>query len=399
MLTGTQVRVKIVRQRVVPQYLDSADPHWQQVAGQLVDLVRESVGRTRGELAADLENITAAGPEALVWAGLAKLLDDRCDDDVPDDPPPEELRERAFALAAEARKSPAGFDRIPILQTIAAERSLTPEQIDEGLFADLRDERRIRKFDPCTPEYLLKRYNVALAQAMLVRSVGMEVTVWGETVPRYRQLFRAAKFHKLIGQIKPHPQHADAYQMTFDGPLSLFSATQKYGLQLALFLPTLMHGTNYEVKATIRWGAERKEKQFTLSSAEGLPSHTPDFGQYRPAELDAFAKSFRAKAKEWDLDAEPAPFAVGDEIWVPDFRATNRLTGKSVDLEVIGYWRKPAVDKQLERLRTHRPGQYLLLIGEQYRADDSTAVPTGPDVISYKRTPSAADVLTALDTR
>jgi hypothetical protein len=397
MLTGTQVRVKVVRQKIVPQYLDPAEPHWQQAAGQLVELFRESVGRTRGELAGDLENLTAAGPESLVWAGLAKLLDDRCDDDVPDDPPPEELRSRAFALAAEARKTPAGYDRDAILRTIAAERTITVEQVALGLFADLRDERRIRSFDACTPDYLLMRYNVALAQAMLVRSVGMEVTVWGETIPRYRQLFRAAKFHKLIGRIAPGPD--DSYRMTFDGPLSLFAATQKYGLQLAMFLPTLMHCANYEVKATVRWGAERKEKFFALSSAEGIRSHTPDFGQYRPVELEAFAKSFRAKTTEWDLDAEPNPIPVGDEIWVPDFRATSRLTGRTVDLEVIGYWRKPSVERQLERLRSHRPGQYLLLVGEQYRADDSTAVPAGPDVVPYKRTPSAAEVLAALDTR
>ena len=28
--------------------------------------------------------------------------------------------------------------------------------------------------------------------------------------------------------------------LNLDGPMSLFSATQKYGLQLALFLPTLL---------------------------------------------------------------------------------------------------------------------------------------------------------------
>ena len=33
---------------------------------------------------------------------------------------------------------------------------------------------------------------------------------------------------------------ADGYTLQIDGPLSLFSATNKYGLQMALFLPSLL---------------------------------------------------------------------------------------------------------------------------------------------------------------
>ena len=72
---------------------------------------------------------------------------------------------------------------------------------------------------------------MALAQAILLRSTGVTVHVYGETPARYRQLFRAIKFHRLICDIQP--SGPDAYTLHLDGPLSLFSATQKYGLQLA----------------------------------------------------------------------------------------------------------------------------------------------------------------------
>ena len=87
--------------------------------------------------------------------------------------------------------------------------------------------------------------------------------MWGETPARFRQLFRAVKFHRLICTI--HETPGNRYTLTLDGPLSLFSSTQKYGLQLALFLPALLHCKAFDLRANVRWGAERKEKQFALS--------------------------------------------------------------------------------------------------------------------------------------
>ena len=89
-------------------------------------------------------------------------------------------------------------------------------------------------------------------------STAMEVRIWGETPARFRQLFRAVKFHRLICTI--HESAGQSYTLRLDGPLSLFSSTQKYGLQLALFLPALLHCKAFDLKASVRWGTERKEK-------------------------------------------------------------------------------------------------------------------------------------------
>ena len=188
-------------------------------------------------------------------------------------------------------KTGVAFDRNVIIKDVAEELKLTQDQVDVGLFADLKAEQRVITFDSCSADYLVKRYNVALAQAVLLRSTGMEVKVRDESPQRFRALFRAAKFHKLICTIKPGPN--DSFGLQLDGPLSLFSSTQKYGLQLAMWLPTLMHCSNYELTANVRWGAQRKERLFALSSKDGIPSHTPDFGQFRPKELDVFAQNFQ----------------------------------------------------------------------------------------------------------
>lgn len=394
MLTGKQVRVRHARNKLIPQYVDPANEGWLAVAGQLLCAYRSAPGRTRGEIEEELAAVVGEGPQALLHQGLAKLLEDRCEFEVASDHPPDELRQAVFRAAAEHRAETAitrrPFDRAAVLANVAAELNLAPEQLEQGLFADLKDEQRVLKFADCTPEFLLHRYNVALAQAVLLRCTEMEVRIWGETPARFRQLFRAVKFHRLICTI--HETAGQSYTLKLDGPLSLFSSTQKYGLQLALFLPTLLHCKAFDLRANVRWGAERKEKQFTLSATDGLRSHTPDFGVYTPPELEQFAENFAAKVKGWVIAADPHPVTLDDGVWVPDFRLTHPATGKDVFVEIFGFWRKGDVERVVRRLQRHFPGKFVLCVSEQYRADEPEDVSFGKGVYRYKRTPLPDEV-------
>ncbi|QDU19930.1 DUF790 family protein [Urbifossiella limnaea] len=391
MLTGKLVRVRHARSKLIPQYLDPADRGWLGVAEQLLFAYRDSPGRTRGEIAAELEDVVGQGPRSLVHQGLAELLEDRCEFEVTADHPPEELRDAAFrAAVAHRQKVGAAFDRAAVLAEVAGPLSLTPEQIEQSLFADLKDERRVLSFDDCTPEFLLNRYNVALAQAVLVRSTAMECRVWGETPARFRQLFRAVKFHRLICTIRE--SSGNSYTLTLDGPLSLFSATNKYGSQLAQFLPTLLHCKAYDLRAEVRWGTDRKEKQFALSSTDGLRSHVADFGTYTPPEVRMFADSFGAKDRGWVLHEEPHPVVLPDGVWVPDFRLVHTASGKEVYVELYGYWRRGDVETLHKRLAKHLPGKFVLCVGEQMRTDEADTAAFGAGVYRYKRTPLPDEV-------
>ena len=394
MLTGKLVRVRHARNRLVPMYLPPHSSDWLGVADQLLYVYRDAAGRTRGEVEQDVAELVGDGPTQLVHQGLAKLLEDRCEFEVAAEVPPDAVREAVFRTAAEhhaaAAKGGRPFDREGVLTAVGQELSATAEQIDLALFADLKDEQRILKFQDITPEQLLHRYNVALAQAILSRSTGMEVRVWGETPPRYRQLFRAVKFHQLICDIRP--ADGNSYRLKLDGPLSLFSATQKYGKQLALFLPALLHCKAFELKADVRWGADKKEKSFTLSATDGLRSHTPDWGMYVPRELEAFAANFRETVDGWTISGDPHPIPVEGATWVPDATLTHLKSGKEVFVEVLGFWRKLDVESHYKRLRRALPGRFVLVVSEQYRADEGGEFAAGPEVYRFKRIPVAADV-------
>ena len=85
----------------------------------------------------------------------------------------------------------------------------------------------------------------------------------------------------------------EGYLIHLDGPLSLFSATTKYGMQMANFLPAILLCQDYRLNAEILWGPKREIRTFHLDQNDGLVSHYHDTGTYIPAEVTAFAERFR----------------------------------------------------------------------------------------------------------
>jgi len=391
MLTGKLVRVRYSRNRLIPTYLDVTDRAWREVGQLLVEVFRDMKGKSRGEMEEEIRETIGDNPTQLVHQGLAKLLEDRCEFEVDSDLAPDELRERVFLAAAEGRRGGRPFDRAGVLERVAADAGVAPEVVDRGLFADLKSEQRCVRFDDCTIDQLLNRYNVALAQAILLRSTGVTVQVYGQTPARYRQLFRAIKFHRLICDIQP--SGPEAYTLLLDGPLSLFSATQKYGLQLALFLPALLQCKRFELTATVRWGAQRKEKVFTLNDGDHLRSHTVDYGDYTPRDLQLFAESFQKSATGWELLADAEVVTLPSGHWTPDYQLVHAATGRVVRLEVLGFWRRTDAEKLYHRLAAELDGPFILAVSEQFNIDEAAADEWGGHIYRFKRTPLPAEIV------
>ncbi len=138
MLSGNLVRVRVAKQRVIPLYLDRADPQWLEVAESLLLIFREGVGRTRGEIEAEIDEMLGEGLATLAHRGLAKILEDRAEFEVVADVLPEAVREKVFAAAAAQRKAlrESGQARTPF------RRDAVLEGVAEGLRPPPRPGRR-----------------------------------------------------------------------------------------------------------------------------------------------------------------------------------------------------------------------------------------------------------------
>jgi predicted nuclease of restriction endonuclease-like RecB superfamily len=396
MLTGSLVRVRYVRNRIIPVYAAVNDSANIALAEQLLDIYRGQEWHSRGEIKDDITTAFGDAPLSFLQQGLAKLLEDRCEFEVVAGHPPAELRETVFRAAAAARGANATplatpFDRNAVLAAVAAELNMAPEEVEGGLFADLKSEQRLVRFDEITPERLLQRYNVALAQAVLLRAVGVEVDIRREPPAKLRRLFRLIKFHRLVCDVESAV--ADSYRFKLDGPLSLFAATQKYGLQLALFLPAILSCRDWDLRADLRWGPERKPKVFNLSPADGLVSHLPEHGTYVPPELAMFAEQFRKKTNDWRLHDETAVLPLGPGFWVPDFRLEHVPTGKSVYLEVLGFWRKSSAELHIRRLQQHAKAPFVLAVSDQLRIDDADLTELLAEIVRFRQMPLPDEVM------
>jgi predicted nuclease of restriction endonuclease-like RecB superfamily len=414
MLTGDLVRVRSSKERIIPLYLNRTSPQWLEAAESLLLVFRDGVGLTRGEIEEEVNELFGGGGKAtLVHRGLAKVLEDRAEFEVVADVPPEQIREKVFTAAAEQRQrlrtglqpdTPSArqgarrtFHRDEVLGAVARELNLTTDVLLSTLFADLRDENRMLKFEDMTAQRLIDRYNVALAQAVLLRSVRVETVVRDEGPARYRQLFRRLKFHRLVSRVQG--SMADGYTLQIDGPLSLFTATTKYGLQMALFLPALLHCHDFRLDAELRWGPRREPRSFHLDSNTGLVTHQLDSGVYVPAEIPAFVERFRQIAPAWNLDDSTEVIELGREgVWVPDYRAVHKASGTDVFLEVLGFWKKSSLERLLRLLPKHGPPRFLLVISEKLKVDEAALGELLGPILWFKEIPSAPELAALLET-
>jgi len=389
MLTGSLVRVRYSRQRILPVYVAADDPANLELATRLLEAFRGREGISRGELADDLAETFGDRPGQFLQQGLIKLLEDRCEFAVVSGHPPDALREAVFRSAAAARAG-GTFDRTAVLERVSRELGLPTTDVEAGLFADLKSEQQLVKFQDTTAERLLQRYNVALAQAVLLRAVGVAVDIRREPPARLRRLFRLVKFHRLVCEVES--LGPEAYRLKLDGPMSLFTATQKYGLQLALFLPAVLHCRDFTLTADLRWGPQRKPKTFTLTPADGLVPPQPEQGTYVPPELAMFAEQFRKKAAGWELHEESAVFPLGGGFWVPDFRLKHLEDGREVYLEVLGFWRRSSAEAHLKRLREFADRPFILAVSDQLRIDDVDLAGLPAEVVRFRQMPLPDEV-------
>jgi uncharacterized protein len=396
MLTGKLIRVRYSRDRLIPLYLDVEDPQVVLLAEQLIALFAASLGQARGQLEAEAEEAFGDLMQPQIYQGFAKLLEDRCDFEALPGHPPDELHEAVFGAATLQRTKVreeigALFQREAVLDEVAGRLGLDRAAVEAGLFADLKSEQRLVRCEETTPRRLLERYNVALAQAVLLRSSRVEIVIRGESPARYRQVFRQIKFHRLICEVEATAP--GAYQLRLDGPLSLFSATQKYGLQLAMFLPTLLLCSDFALKADVLWGPERRPKKLEVASADGLVSHQAETGMFVPPEIPMFVELFRQKIADWEISDETDVVPLGDRFWVPDFQLTHRPTGRVVLLDLFGFWRRSGIERHLALLRAHADRPFLVALSNQLKVDEAELESLPDNVVRFRNMPLPDEVV------
>lgn len=373
--------------QIKPRYVNVADPRWLREAATLVQLFKEHTGRTRGELDRALDEYVGTGTDYRVMRGLTKLLMDRSEFATAAAFEPQDAR-RAVFLKARASHPVSETERERIGSEVAAQLGCAPEDLLSGLYADLTARQQLVEFEEIADRDLLERYNLAQAQALLYRSTGMRLRVKPQSAEGFRALFGAIKAHGLIHSVKGNP--AAGYEIHLDGPASLFHRSQKYGVQMAVFLPDLLACDGWEMSAEIqtRHGAAF----FDLTSdTHGL--RTDDIG-WRGCENQAREKlqeSWERFDSAWMLEPSSEVVDLGETAFVPDF-ALRHADGQIVYLEVLGFWTPERLTDRLREFERAGFGNFLLAAWEELRGSREPFVKEAANVVVFKRTLDPAAV-------
>jgi predicted nuclease of restriction endonuclease-like RecB superfamily len=367
------------------------------VASAMLDEARARVGQARDDVEGALREVADTFVDDRRLAGaVGKLVRDGLQFQESDPQMSADLRRELFQRAAGARRA-GGFDRARLLDETAAARGLTAAGIEEALFADRPGAQRLLAIESPSPAALADRFALAEAQAVLLRATKVTAQVRAADAGSYRHLFRALKFLRLLPVITRGAE-GHGYQIEIDGPLSLFQASAKYGLQLALALPAIAACDAWAIEAEVRWGAERRPARFRLSG-HAAPA-APGLQVALPNELAAFVDAFERAETGWRIDREPAVLDLpGAGICVPDLAFQRASDGTRVFFELLGFWSREAVFRRIDLVRAGLPHRILFAASKTLRVSEALLdeSPTGALYI-FTRAIAVRAVLRHLET-
>jgi len=414
MLTNDLLRVQVTTKTqatakksktasVQPEYLDVDSPEALQRAGELVALFEQHLGdaeaNTRGALEESLGDLVGHGTDFVLWRGLAKLLLDRSQFETVSSVDPVEIRREVFAASAQLGPVASDTVRQKVLEQAGAALKLAADEVAHGLYADLEARQLLTAFKPIKAQALLHRYNLALAQAVLYKAWRLVVEFEDLDSNQLRYLFQMLKFHRLMHRFE---RQKGGYRLEIDGPASLFSKSRKYGLQMAVFLPTLLVLERWELCAQLDWKGGGKSKsrtphEFRLSDADGLVSERRITGQWVAEEERYFEDRFAEAETPWKLERQGSIVELGDnQVIIPDYRLTHP-DGREVLLEMVGFWRLDYLERRIDLLAESKKIPLVLVVSERLKTGRGKLAKIPAEVVFFKGVILVNKVLEAVE--
>lgn len=368
-----------------------------EIATQLHDLARSNVGETREELMEAWKAVRVGARERKLADGLKKLIEDGLELEVAVDVDPVALRKEVFELATARRKAMGEedrFDRDALLSEVAARHELNADDVERGLYGDLKNAHVLREVNAPPPAAMVAGYDLEQARAVMLRAARLTATLRGASPAAMRTLFRKLKFQRLLHTIHRGPD--GAYRIEIDGPFSLFESVTKYGLQLAIALPAITACGQWDIEAEVRWGKKRDPLIFRLS---GDARGEDDVPERLPDEVETLLRRFEDRKGPWSARvAEEIVDLPGVGLCVPDLAFTHADTGEEVLLEVMGFWSRDAVWRRVELVEAGLKTKILFAVSKRLRVSEAVLSGELPGALYvYKGAMSAKQIEDKLD--
>ncbi len=340
------------------------------LAASVLGVAEGHEGMRREELDLALGAIEVEPRDDKLKQGLFKLVEDALTFEVEAPADPVALRAEVFERAATTRRD-GRFDRAALLAEVAAARGTDPGRIESAMYADLKAQHVVRFESRAVldagPEALVRRYELAQPQAVLLRATSVVATVTPRDPAAMRALFRKLKFLGLLHTIT---REGSRVRIVIDGPFALFAQTTKYGIALARALPALTAAGPHEIVADVRWGKERVPLRFEIRS-DAPSADDADLDVRLGDDAQSLLDRFRARESDWEARAASEIVdAEGRGVVVPDLAFTHR-SGTRVLVEVMGFSARDSVFARVELAEAGALPPMIFCASERLRVSEA----------------------------
>ncbi|SIS15883.1 DUF790 family protein [Natronorubrum thiooxidans] len=440
MLTADLARSRTRNGSIKPLFIDPAKPQYRETAQELIDIFEDHLGEPKGNLEETIDQLTIADTDYKIVQGLAKLLTDECEFETVAATDPQEIRQALFAKANESypivRQPTLGDDtqRLEVYSAVADQLGISLKECYRGMYADLEDNMLLVRFgdlrvdeyagdssssttrltgdseetyaeDTISVDWLLTRYNLALAQAVLYDATQMRIQVWDH----FNTVFSYVKLFGLMHRIYPIDESGErvestdvaaGYEAILDGPASLFSKSRKYGIRMANFLPALPLCDRWEMEAEILDGERRSTNSgsltFELDHTDGLSSHYGDQGKFDSDLERTLSQKWERATTDWELRREDDVLDLGVEVMIPDF-AVEHPDGRRAILEIVGFWTPEYLEEKLAKIEAADLDHLLIAVSDRLECSATDVEKVSDQVLWFKSGIHVYDVVDLAD--
>ncbi|MCX8180315.1 MAG: DUF790 family protein [Thermofilaceae archaeon] len=352
------------------------------IAAEILDRIRQGVGKGRKELEEELRELEELAVESGIDLRLAKAMVTLALRKakfeplrIPVDPVKARLeifKEAGSVYGIAVRDE----ERVKVLQNIATRLNCRIEDL-ELLLTRYQDEVLIKPPE-FTPVDLVRECNLSMVQTLLFRA--MHLDVWfkcdGATV---KWLLRTVK---KLGLLYIAEEASGGVRLLIDGPVSLLKQTRRYGTRLARLIPYVMLADSWLLLADIEGRRSKLKFKLNSSSINLFPRRREEVEPLFDSNVEReFFKSISRVSSNWVVKREPEPLVAGKQILIPDFSVSHR--GNKVYIEIVGFWTKDYLERKLRKLKELKDVRIIVAVDRDLSCSSIEGLPH--EVVLFRR--------------
>ena len=267
------------------------------------------------------------------------------------------------------------------MEIAAEEFGTDAETIFANLYADLAANQKLVSFETIEPRELLERYNLAQAQAILYKSVEMKIRAAPSDAANYRAIFGWIKHFGLIHSVSGNAK--DGYEITLTGAASLFHRSQKYGIQMSVFLPALLLCKDWSFRAEIAQKQGGNLFYELTSEQTQLVSDRFDEPEYKNPDIEKLRKNWEKFSTEWKLKENRKVIDLGKTAFIPELVLVSP-DGEKIYLDILGFWTPKSLQKYLEEFKAANFTKFIIAASHELRGSREEPLWENENTIFYK---------------